>query len=935
MVRRSNQQASTTEELPDKYQPLSIKTKHHDRQRERSAVSTGDVESESPVHDKYAVSIQSRRAQIEYLAFGEDTIVESKRCTSSDDEAALEDERHDTETRRCDPEFQVEEKRSGPESRMLSYDDSQYSNFLNKDFSSEADIRDFACSHVSNEQTPRSLICDFQRDDFALQMSESLMDSESSESFEDMILTDSKSTGVNAAEIDQVVEFHSGLRLKVKTEDVPIAVTNGEKVQQSVANSSLEKPLVGMYLEKTEWETAVTEAICRERAAIQHGGECSVDAVLGVVNDLCLMGSIDEVSQKTSSVDLDYKMGAEQDLRGLKKVLSKRPLSPLSPCSPKQSTRKSDLSAALSDLCFMGDPKKLERPASTLLLETAVREFEKTSAETLKYEVERDHPFDEQESLMFSLIRMIDEVLVKNGNPFMSNDLVDLSGNVSLVPVSSTLTFRHPVMAAVALEDNHFPACGDWQLGEIEEIVKDIGVWMKRKATEASPASDTEANSEKQMSEASQKRSPSLKTEVNGKENSSREAMKHALHSPRRSYSTHKFSRKVETTAYVCGLCVSRSGMVAGKDDSLLGLIRVQDSRITESDGATVSVPYDEASGDKIDILKDDVITDEMSTARMEFEAGIFSFNEFKVHEIKYRVARVLPTIQNGMEGLVIRLKEYLMFVPLLEAYIAAHNAKVPTSKRSYFNACQFELSLEAIQHVKSWILGLFMTKGCANATPSPNAAMLAEGSSSLTGESRISLPDTHKGRNCGTSIVQDNTSTGQNKASVQLFKKALQEAANQANTSDGANVLEIDGALNTNVKVKEMVTNDGLVGCDGFEVDDQGVVSPTGPVEVTSSPCSKHENVTAAASSIVERFYEFTSCGKQMDAIEDLLFDETVKDLPFDEMRDAEQEISREVSSDETTNKSEAAQENRSSGGNSTSNDTEQINGSILASSA
>ena len=95
----------------------------------------------------------------------------------------------------------------------------------------------------------------------------------------------------------------------------------------------------------------------------------------------------------------------------------------------------------------------------------------------------RDRPFDEEESLSHNVTRFVEMRLRTNGNSFASSDLIDLSGNVSLVPISSTLSLRHPVTTAAMMEDRTIPACGAWQVGEVNELLKDVRALMDRKTS--------------------------------------------------------------------------------------------------------------------------------------------------------------------------------------------------------------------------------------------------------------------------------------------------------------------------------------------------------------------------------------------------------------------------------------------------------------------
>jgi len=762
MVLKGNQKVQTGDNISGKDQPQSTKRYHHDWQREMKSVISNDDEGESTDHGKYAASVKAHKAQIAYMAFGEDTIVESRKCMTYYDEVANDDEeRCDTETRcdeeTCDTDTRFNEKRCGTDTD----EESQYSGSLGRGFSSddEDDIRVFSFSHVSHEQTPRSLLCDFQRNDFALK---DVVGSESSDGTELADNVDpSRAVDPNQEEAFhaglqeeafhaglQEEAFHAGLQRNAKESPVPFS-TNSEKLQQDITPNSLGKPLAGISLQASVWEDAVTEAVRREQAAITRAGECSADAVLGVVNDLCMITSPrndpDEMTHMVSELEADAD--TEPKLSSLKKVLSKRPLSSISPCTPKPSTRKSDLTQAFRDLCFVGDATKLERPEDTLLLETVARSSQKISAGTTKGKiseqlltsggVDDERPFDEEEeeTLALSVTKMIDDVLVRNGNSFPSNDLIDLSGNVSLVPVANTLSLRHPVMAATAMEDSQFPACGIWQIKEMNEIVKDVRTWIGRSSGKPSSSQDAAENStDQQTVKATQTKTEHIPT----RDQDSTESKPHskptkiALLSPRRSYSAFKFSQHVEANSTTCGLCIRTSGedgslLRRAKDEGLIvvvskGSIEVNELSADLYEGVTSpgartedSVPFDEVSGETIDdsSLNDDrngIASSEDSTSTVKFEAGIFGFGELQVRqELKCKVDRPLPFKTREEAALLVPSKEHLPFYPVLEALIAAHNAQNPKAAVPCFNICQVSETLEALADLKSWILSKLM----------------------------------------------------------------------------------------------------------------------------------------------------------------------------------------------------------------------------------
>lgn len=172
-------------------------TKQHS---ERILSNDEDSEAEHPP-DKYAVEIvdsigstidakhsvemiaRHRKEHIEYMAFGEDSIIQRSKCKSSVDEEDLPERKDDISSRfnqskdtiegpydeeRDDVEGRIGERSQSNTTTRADTVDSRYtdtdgdSRFMNsldeEDFSSDDDVRNFSYTHVSDERTPRSLM---------------------------------------------------------------------------------------------------------------------------------------------------------------------------------------------------------------------------------------------------------------------------------------------------------------------------------------------------------------------------------------------------------------------------------------------------------------------------------------------------------------------------------------------------------------------------------------------------------------------------------------------------------------------------------------------------------------------------------------------------------------------------------------------------------
>ena len=220
----SSERHATKEELPSSDSISSLydgKTKQHSfrimsideesaagHQLDKYAVEIVDsVDVGSTIDAKHSVEMiaRHREAHIEYMAFGDDTIIQKSNFKSSADEADLDQRKDDISSRfnqskdtvesrydeaRDDVESRIGERAETQSNTTTRGDtvDSRYtdtdgeSRFMNSldegEFSSDDGIPNFSYAHISDERTPRSLLCDFdfKRDDFRLKMNPNSVD---------------------------------------------------------------------------------------------------------------------------------------------------------------------------------------------------------------------------------------------------------------------------------------------------------------------------------------------------------------------------------------------------------------------------------------------------------------------------------------------------------------------------------------------------------------------------------------------------------------------------------------------------------------------------------------------------------------------------------------------------------------------------------------
>jgi hypothetical protein len=467
----------------------------------------------------------------------------------------------------------------------IPVDEQQWTSAVAEVRHEEASVKRGECS----VDVVRYLICDFdlQPDDLRVNMNPNSVNEMEFSSIDEALseihgvasgskkitlpeqeLTSPKNLG-SEEELDSIADGHEGLRHHTNgTSTLPFS-TDDEKLQQDATKLSSQKPLRYIPVEKQQWTSAVAESLRREKVASAKRGECSVDVVHDVVSDLCFVVSPREYAEIGGSkvpklrVMTSNETTRTRRLDGLKEALSKRPFSPLSSRATVPSTRKSNFAEAICDLCFVGDSsKRLERLENTLLIETAIRGSEKNfklrNEPNTNDDLSRDRPFDEEESLSHSVTRLVENRLKTNGNSFASSDLIDLSGNVSLVAVSSTLSLRHPVMAAAMMENKAFPVCGAWQISEINELSKDVRTLINRrtsshnvKTSDPSAVETKDHHSLEENNMATHNKQPAKGVRVSP---FLKRAMKRALGSPRRSYSAHKFGNHVAATDMECSV---------------------------------------------------------------------------------------------------------------------------------------------------------------------------------------------------------------------------------------------------------------------------------------------------------------------------------------------------------------------------------------------
>jgi hypothetical protein len=484
---------------------------------------------------------------------------------------------------------------------------------------------------------------------------------------------------------------------KANEDDIPFSMS--KMAQQEVALSLRDKPLIGIDMEERVWKAVTREAARREKAATP---KTTVEGICDAVIDLLLISSPRQqpkVQADATSHSLDVKADPEQTLNGLKAALSKRPFSPISPRASKSTSRKSDLSQAVRDLCFVGDATKLERAEPTLLLETAVRGSEKvfkTESSVI------DRPFDEEASIMLDVNQVVEANLEKKGKSYPSNDLVDLSGNVSVVPVSRTMSERHPVRTAAATEENRTPACGVWQVEEINELVCDLRVWVTRGTSQ--PTSEEQSVS---ISKEEDDKAQVDDTENSNKMRSLNNALRGAIHSPRRSYSAHKFRRNIETNnGTACDLCV-RSSQIDPFESSLLAQIKVR-TAASPSGQTDISLPFDEGQHENSMHSSGDAYNSDIEVvgakASIMFEAGLFHFQALQLNgEFRYSIDHtLLAMVMPRNATLVIPSLVLLPLYPVLEAIVSVHNVQTPETTTFQQGFCHLNESFETM---KEWIV--------------------------------------------------------------------------------------------------------------------------------------------------------------------------------------------------------------------------------------
>ena len=301
-----------------------------------------------------------------------------------------------------------------------------------------------------------------------------------------------KGDTVLSDEIISILKQHRGLRRKV--EEMKMPISTGVKLQQETLTNTLHDtrqttPLVEVPLDEEFWkpkekmpseqqdelqrqEVVVMKKVFEKKedfaAGEERGRDISSDAVLEAMSDLLFLDSPkpSQRGKSTPKIDAPRKLTGNETNREMVvfKTLNQRLGSTYGHFSSQEFSRKSDVEEVIRDLCFVGRPRKLVRREGSLFHETTVQKCNKSGVDGEKKKADASvdsfsHMADNavtEEVTAFAIVgdnandipfdENVQELV--NVNAFITNDLIDVSGNVSNVPVSKDVSEMHPVHAA-------------------------------------------------------------------------------------------------------------------------------------------------------------------------------------------------------------------------------------------------------------------------------------------------------------------------------------------------------------------------------------------------------------------------------------------------------------------------------------------------------